>query len=38
MARHRAELAAKFLSAFVIADTDKFLKGVIATGSEPMNE
>jgi TPR repeat protein len=38
LARSRAEVAAKFLSAFEISDADKFVKRVIATGSEPMNK
>jgi len=38
LARRRGELAAKFLSAFEISDADKFVKGVIATGTEPMNK
>jgi uncharacterized protein len=38
LAHHRAELAAKFLPPFLIDDADKFLKGVIAAGSEPMNK
>jgi TPR repeat protein len=38
LARSRAELAAKFLSAFEISAADKFVKSVIATSSEPMNK
>jgi TPR repeat protein len=38
LARSRAELAAKFLSAFEISDADEFVKSVIATASEPMNK
>ena len=38
VARSRAELAAKFLSAFEVSDADKFVKSVIATGAEPMNK
>ena len=34
-ARSRAALAAKSLSAFEIGDADKFVKHVIAAGSEP---
>ena len=37
-ARSRAALAAKFLSAFEISDSDRFVTDVIATGSEPMNK
>jgi TPR repeat protein len=38
LARGRAELAARFLSAFEVGDTDTFVKSVIAIGSEPMNK
>jgi TPR repeat protein len=38
LARSRAELAARALSTFEISDADRFVKGVIAGGSEPMNK